>query len=643
MRPWISRALFLVGCLLAGCASAHASAEGPRTPAPEPGPPAPVDAGEDLGGDADFRAIVNRAKSGDVSAVRPDLQGFLAHHPHHAQRPAAVAMLAGALLLEDNVGAARTLLDDNASLLPAMERDFFGGICAARLRDVDRSLELLRKFQSADPPSRIGGLADPDARRLLRGALAESLAAAGHAADALDQLELYAQIDGNRPAERAFALRRAEEIAGKLADADAATARAGRQGLFVRAFLGPKVVASLRARGDAANAARVDAEVLASRRQLGLEAPAPSAVVADPLRLGLLLPFSGPQARLGDVVLRGAMMVVSAAAHGSEQQPGFHVYARDSAAPAERSGVGGGVVAGLTSLAREEKVVGLVATPDAREAELAAREGLPLLLLDERAPGAQTTTFPLLHSSEARAAALARKALALGARRFAVLGPDNASGKRLTTAFKKAVEEAGGAITALVTYPAGATSFSAEVAKLRQFPFEALFVPDDANRLELLAPALAVADLWPRSPSMAFASSHASGTAGPGRREALLLSTALGVSPKFLRTSERYVQGLLFCPGFYPSDDARQASFVSRFLETYGTLPTATDGYSYDALFVLRSAVERGARGRAEVLRVLATQTFEGLTGDIRFGVDHARVDPPLVYVVDGESVHILK
>jgi hypothetical protein len=115
------------------------------------------------------------------------------------------------------------------------------------------------------------------------------------------------------------------------------------------------------------------------------------------------------------------------------------------------------------------------------------------------------------------------------------------------------------------------------------------------------------------------------------------------VSPKFLHNTERYVQGALLCPGFYPADDARSGSFVSRFRETYGTSPSATDAYGYDAVFLLRGAVERGARSRADVLRMLSTQTFEGLTGDIHFGPDHGRTDPPLVYVVDGDSIHILK
>jgi len=550
-------------------------------------------------------------------------------------------MLTGVLLGLGDAAAAKTLIDENASLLAAQERDFLFGLCESRLGKTARALGLLGPYLHADPP-RFWGFPDPLSRSLLRIALSEALADSGDPAGAMDQLELYTQIEGSRDAERGYALARAAAIASKVADAAALNALTVGHGVLARATLGPKAATALRARGDAANAARMEQEALSLRRQLGLEPAPPSAAPADPMRLGLVVPLSGTQGRLGEVVLRGAMLVVTAATHGLETVA-FHLQLRDAAAGPERSALGGGTMAGILSLAHEEKVVGVVSTPDARGIDVAAREGIPLLLLDERSPGAQSTAFPIIHPAESRAVALARKALALGARRFAILGPDSPSGKRLAAAYKKAVEDGGGTVTGHITYANGATSFSAAVASLRKVAFEALFVPDDASRLELVAPALAVADIWPRSPRTAFTAAHAAGSTGQGRREALLLSTALSVSPKFLHNAERYVQGALLCPGFYPADDARSGSFVTRFREVYGTSPSATDAYGYDAVFLLRGAVERGARSRAEVLRMLSTQTFEGLTGDIRFGPDHGRIDVPLVYVVDGDSIRVLK
>lgn len=550
-------------------------------------------------------------------------------------------MLSAVMLGTNDAAATKKLIEDNGSFLPATDRDFLMGLCEVRLGHFIPAIALLKPYLAANPP-RIMGLQDLDARAQLRLALADALAAVGDPGGAIDQLELYVQIEPSAVAMRTLAIQRAEGIAKQIAEMAALQALGTSHGSLARACLGPKAVVALRSRGDEAAAGKLDQETAAIRKQLGMEVSKPWAVTADPLRLGLAVPFSGPQARLGDVVLRGAMLVVTTVANAAPSMP-FKLVVRDAAATPDRSTQGGGASGAVAELAREEKAIAVVSTPDARAVELAKGDGLPLLLLDERATGAGSSAFAVLHSSEARAAALARAALGLGARRFAILGPDNAAGKRLAAAYRAAVVAGGGTVTGHVTYQPTATSFSAEVATLRRLPFDAVFIPDDANRLELIAPALAVADLWPRSPRQFLSGSREAAVSITGRREALLLSTAIGLSGKFVRNVERYIQGALFCPGFYPSEDMRSASFVTRFRETYGAQPSATDAYGHDAVSVLKGAVERGARTRADVLRILTSQSFEGLTGDIRFGPDHSRIDSPIIYVVDGDNFRMWK
>ena len=626
---------------LVGCASTHAKAGNPPA-AIDAGvaPRGPVpDAGDDLGGDADFRDIANQANGSDSGTARARLEGFLFHHPHHHQRPAAVAMLAAVLLGVGDGAASKQLLVENASFLPTADRDFLAGLCEGQLGNFVMALALLRPYLATDPPH-MTGLDDAEARARLRVTLSDALTASGDPAGAIDQLELYLQIEPSGEASRAFAIQRAERIAAEVSEPVALQALTARHGSLARATLGTKAVTALRSRGDEPSARKLDQETTSIRKQIGLEVSRPWAVAADPLRLGLVVPLSGAQARLGEVVLRGAMLVVTSVPNATQAMP-FRLVLRDAAATPDRSDLGGGPSAGIADLARQEKVIGVISTPDPRAAELAKGDGLPLLLLDEHPTGTVSSAFSVLHSSEARAAALARTALSLGARRFAILGPDSASGKRLAAAYTHAVETGGGTITGHITYAPAATSFSSEVASLRKLAFDALFIPDDANKLELLAPALAVADIWPRSPRQVFTAAHSAAASGSVRRETLLMSTALGLSGKFVHNVERYVQGGLFCPGFYPSDDMRSASFVTRFRETYATQPSATDAYGYDAVSVLRGAVERGARTRADVLHMLTTQSFEGLTGDVRFGPDHGRIDPPLIYVVDGDNIRM--
>jgi ABC-type branched-subunit amino acid transport system substrate-binding protein len=402
-------------------------------------------------------------------------------------------------------------------------------------------------------------------------------------------------------------------------------------------MLGAKAAVALRAAGDEASASRLEQDTGVVRRTLAIDPSQSPPSPGDPLRFGLAVPLSGTQSRLGEVVLRSASLVVGTPVANGQPSP-YHLVVRDSAAPTDRAPAGPS--SAVWSLSRDENAIGLMGTPDPRAVELATREGLPFLLLDERAPGARTTAFQLIHSPESRAAALASRALQLGARRFAILGPDTPAGKRLAAAFRDRMIQGGATQAAGITYAAKATAFSAQVKQLHTTAFDVLFVPDDATRLELIAPALAVADIWPRQPRQLGA---APAKAGTGRREILLVSTALSLSQRLLQNAERYVQGAMLCPGYYPAEDARGGSFAARFRELYGTAPTAADAYGYDGLALLRSAVERGARTKADVLRLLSRETFEGVTGDVRFGPDHARTDPPTIYVVEGDTIRTLR
>ena len=634
----------LAAFLLAGCASGQVQARQDEVPlsaerVPDSGAAEARGTREDRGGDADFRAAASKAFAADPATARSALEAFLANHPDHRQRPAALALLARVQLASGDAAEAKATLEKAEAGARTPDFDFLLGIADGRLGNHVLAVTLLRPFLTSGPP-RIGGLADTDAPLLLYAAAAEALAETGDPVAAIEQWDQYRSVEEAREHERAYARRRAEEVAEKIPGEPALSALSVPRAPFVRAMLGAHAVAALRARGDEAGAVRLEQDIGLTRRNLGLDPGLQATASVDPLRLGLAVPQSGAQARLGEVVLRGAMLVM-AEPTASGDPSSYQLMVRDSDAPAERAGSAGAGGAAW-SLAREESVIGLLGAPNPRGIELAARDGVPFLLLDDHAPGARTTAFQLIHAPESRAIALAQRALALGARRFVVLGPDSASGKRLAGAFKNALATGGGTLVAHLTYVAGATSFSAQVNELRKIGFDALFVPDEATRLELIGPALAVADIWPRRPRLLAAPSSAT-VPTAGRREVLLLSTALSLSPKLLRNAERYVQGAMLCPGYYPAEDARSGNFVTRFREAYGTNPTAVDAYGYDGLSILRGAVDRGARTRADVLRLVGSERFEGMTGDIRFGPDHGRVDPPLIYFVEGDSIRLLK
>jgi ABC-type branched-subunit amino acid transport system substrate-binding protein len=614
----------------------------PAPVVPEPGRPSTTLNGpefsggptNDPGGDADFAAAKARFDAGDAVAARPLLESFHEHHAQHPARPAADLMLARLALARGDAETARGLLSPLTSPPPdegtGASARYYLGLAETRLGKFAHARELLLPFL---PPAGAAGPGDESLVEL-RGALAEATAGAGDAPAAIELWDAYAR--GGREPEKAYARERITALAGQLTpDATVQTYRAAPEKGLARALLGEAAASALRSRGDSSGAAEIMSETASARGAVGIEQPGERATApGDPGRLGLELALSGRFQPVGEAALRAAML-----ATGAPGSPGLQLIVRDAGGNPERAGDG------IDDLARGESVIGVVAALDPRNlafdadgsASTGARIGLPLLVLDSGPGKAVGSTFYLVHNAAARARALAETALRAGARDFAIIGPDTAAGKALRGAFRSDVVAGGGRVTTDVSYPPGATSFTTAVAAIKKSAPQVVFVADGADRLELIAPALAAADLW----AAPWGAPRPAGMPGkPRPRNILLLSTAADLSPRLLQSAGRYVQGTLLAPGFYAgASDPRAHAFVDAYHAAYGQDPHATEAYAYDAVNAIRAAVAAGARTRTDLTNSLSTGTFEGLTGALHFGADHGRADSTRLYVVDGDEI----
>jgi ABC-type branched-subunit amino acid transport system substrate-binding protein len=625
-----------------------ASRPSPPSPSSSPSVPALPTPGDRAGIEADFAAAKSRFDQGDGEGARLALEAFVARHPADPSRPSADLLLARLALIRGEAAAAKGILDPLASD-PAvgMTARYFLGLAELRLGKAARAKELLQPFLS-----RAGAAAAVpanDSTVELYGALAEAGAATGDLAGAIALWDGYFHVA--REPERAFARMRAEQLAAQLPGEAAWRAfGAAAQGGLGRAVLGPKASAYLRGQNDPSGAAFVEGETARARRALGFDESGQRVGPGDPTRVGLVLPLSGKFQPVGEAALRASILalgsVSDAPATARENVGGLAVQLviRDTATDPDRA------ARGVMELTREEAVIGIVGSADKRAAAAglneATQDGIALLTLDDQPPGAISTGFQLIHGPEARVAELARRALKLGVREAAILGPDSASGKRLREAFRKQFTAGGGKITVEAPDVAGGNTFSAAVAALKKASFQAVFVPDSADRLELIAPALAFADLWPQPYVAGGRNKRDRGEGGTGKspRHVLLLSTANDLSPRLIQNAGRYVQGALLSPGFFADDgDDRSRQFVEAYRAAYGQDPHAAEAYAYDGVRLLRATTDSGARTRSEVLKALATGSFPGLTGTVRFGPDHGRIDPPLIYVVDGDQIKTLR
>jgi ABC-type branched-subunit amino acid transport system substrate-binding protein len=507
---------------------------------------------------------------------------------------------------------------------------FFLGLAESYLGRNAEAIALLTPFASEK-------LEDGEDKGELHAALAESTAASGDAAGALRWFdELWGEA---RPAERAWIVARVRVLVDGLAD-DAARQVYTRldKGKVSAALLGRRVAALARAAGDAGRAQEILDETAAARQAAGIASAGPVGN-ADVELVGAVVALSGRRRLVGEVVLRGLAL----AAGTYDRTPGlgvtqegiprpFEITARDAGDDAAAQRVDELAVEGAIA------IIGPTGAKDAAEASRRATDlGVPIVMLDLSEDATESPyVFRIIVSADERARALAQAAYARGARKFAMLVPTMPYGAKAAAAFRQEVEKLGGAIVVEVPYDRTATSFVKEVKKLGKQSFDALFVPDQAAKLELIAPQLAVDNLIVQPP----------GAKKPRRGKAIqLLSTAEGLSPRFLKGSGRYAHGALFAPGFYADEaDARIGPFVARYRAAYGDSPSALEAYAYDAALLVRAAIEKGARSRDEVAASLAGFTRPlagvGLTGDIAFDATRGRADRGLLYTVepDGEG-----
>ena len=474
---------------------------------------------------------------------------------------------------------------------------------------------------------------DADERAAYDAALAEASAQTGRLADAVVAYDAW-YPDG-RAAEKVYVLARLRELVAEVPEADLAGAYnrlASKKGPGA-ALLATRLADQADARGDHDRASDLRDETESARRALGLITTGGAGEGGDPARVGGVLSLSGKRNRLGDFSMRGLALAAGIYNQAGAQvatQLGFprpfQLAVRDDASEATGA-------AGAVDALAAQNVIAIVGPDDGRAVEHAAREanlrGVPLISLhpaSELLQGVDSPfVFHVVHSAAQRARILARHAVAAGVHDFAILAPDNGYGRAVGDAFRAEVERRGGQVVVAVRYPPGEKSFQGYIKKLHR-PWQAVFVPDRASTLELVAPSLAVANLY--AAPLGAKVKHG--------RAIWLLSTAELVDPGFLPAAGRYTRGALLAPGFYADrTDERIAEFVARYQQSFGRAPTALDAYAFDAAWAVRAAVAAGAQSRRAVADWLAGGTLVGLTGTIQFDSTHRRADDGILYTVE--------
>ena len=349
--------------------------------------------------------------------------------------------------------------------------------------------------------------------------------------------------------------------------------------------------------------------------------------------IGLALPLSGPYAGFGQNVLRAVTLGLGI----FEAEPGaFDLVVRDTRGDPEEA------AEAIHDLVGENVsvIIGPLRSVSARAAApWAERAQVPLLTLASRpeVPALGDYVFGLGINGEAQARALVACAIErLDFERFAVLYPDDDYGRGFKNVFWDEVESRGGEIVGVEGYAAGAVDMQAEIRKLvglyyltdeerklveqrdrllkrrarnaealadpnlADLPpyvdFDALFIPDGAQKVGLVLPQLRFYDV----------------------RDVTYMGPRDWNDPALVSIAGRDARGSVFVDGFWPGDpDPKAQDFVSRYTQAYGAVPDATAAIAWDVAGLLRALVEYEGHLSPRSLRdtLLDVRDFGGVSG----------------------------
>lgn len=343
--------------------------------------------------------------------------------------------------------------------------------------------------------------------------------------------------------------------------------------------------------------------------------------------IGVLLPLSGRYATFGELVRRG--MDLALEMYNPPGDPVEFQY-QDIAGDPERA------ARAVTRMANEAGVMAIAGPLTASAAAVAAQraqlEKVPLLTLSPREGLPQTGEYVFRDSltSRQQVQSLVRYAMEYrGLSSFAVLYPESRLGREMADLFNAEVEFYGGEVCCLEGYAEDATDFRRQILLLKgqdpdapeepseplgeealledlfvpdapPLPFEALFIPDYADRIGLIAPQLVFY----------------------GIDEVPLLGINGWNSPDLLRLAGRFVEGATFVDGFYLQSTSPQVvDFVARYRARHGEDPTILEAQGFDAArLLLRPFAEGQVLSREDLwLALVQLQGFRGVTGATSF------------------------
>ena len=349
--------------------------------------------------------------------------------------------------------------------------------------------------------------------------------------------------------------------------------------------------------------------------------------------IGAILPLTGPSSRIGKRILLGIQMGLG---FYSQQNSPFQLIVLDSQGHPDKARKA------VEDLVTQHHVIGVVGGVLSQTAQAIAEEaqhfGLPAVLMSHKSNITKNKPYAFQNALTSKIVSDQLIQFLMdrfGVKRFALLYPNDPYGVDYANVFWTAVERRGGTITGAQVYQSGETNFDEPIRRLvgtyylkdrvKEYKerlkdwykknhtskkthidvtevlppivnFDALFIPDSAKVLNLIAPYVVFNDI----------------------EDIYLIGTTLWNRKNIIKKQSNYINKAFFVDTSLSKDSFKMTKFYKQFVSTFNQSPGLFEVQAYEAALAFRQAIAMGATNRNKLRNTLIQlKNFPGPVGPI--------------------------
>ena len=310
---------------------------------------------------------------------------------------------------------------------------------------------------------------------------------------------------------------------------------------------------------------------------------------AQPVKVAILLPLSGPKSHLGQSMLQAAQLALFDMGYNN-----FNLIPRDTrgnaqgASEAARSAINDGA----------QLILGPLFSDSVRAAQaVASSHNINMIAFSTDWSLANKKTYLMGFMPFSQVERVANYAVAKGYRDFAVIAPTDKYGDMTARQFTQSVQNQNGRIRHNIRYVAGDPAVTEKIKQLASVQPQAVFMPVGGSQTELISSTLSYNKLYPNKVKR--------------------IGTGLWDDPRI--AAQTNMNG-----GWFAAPSPRQrAAFEQRYRETYNQSPIRLASLAYDAsalaIILAQNGIQHSGKPDYSSLAITNPSGFAGIDGIFRF------------------------